>query len=337
MSSASSVVSSTDSVVITPTKTRTKKVAATTEESKKKSTRGGGAPKKKVNATPEIDTPLENTVVPTPPFNDSKDAVVTTAILIELTNPSKMFQFKTIFQNVKTFSKEINIYVNVDSFYVQTLDTNKASVFELTLPASWFDRWIVPKNAVIGILTTLFFNILNLAEHAILIQYNAETQSDKLMIQLQLEKCILEYELPLMDIECEMMEIPEAETNVDCKMKSVFFFTLVDKLKKFGGDEIVLSCTEEMVVLSSKTMEAGSINAQIQIADLTEYAIGGADTIRSAYAMNYMYNIAIFYKVAEFVEVHLSIEQPLKVVFMLGDDANVLFYLAPKFGEGEDS
>jgi proliferating cell nuclear antigen PCNA len=222
------------------------------------------------------------------------------------------------------------------------MDNTKVSVFELNLPASWFDRWIVPVNTVVGILTSLFFNILNLSDNSILIEYDPYNESDKLSLELRLDKCVIQYELPLLNIEADVLEIPAAEYMVDIKMKSAFFFNIVDKLKKFGGDSFEIECSEEIIHLYANTVEAGKMSVEIKIDDLTEYAIGetedGNATTLGAFGMNYIYNIAMFYKVAEFIDVHFTNGEPLKVVYSLGGEQEslIVFYLAPKYDVNDD-
>jgi proliferating cell nuclear antigen PCNA len=262
-------------------------------------------------------------------------------IVIELLNATKVQQFKSIFQNIKTFSKDINIHINKESLYIQSMDNSKVSIFELNLPSVWFDTWVVPVNCVVGILTSLFFNILNLSENNILIEYDPDHQSDKLSIELHLDKCNLAYELPLMDIESEILEIPTMDYMVDMKMKSAFFFNLVDKLKKFGGDSFDIECTEESVKLFVSTIESGKMSAEIKIEDLIEYAIGEEKTIGS-FGMSYIYNIAVFYKVSDIVEIHFTDGQPIKILYNLGgiietdDKACIVFYVAPKYDMNDD-
>jgi proliferating cell nuclear antigen PCNA len=263
-------------------------------------------------------------------------------IVIELNNATKVQQFKTIFQNIKTFSKDLNIHLNTNSLYIQCMDNSKVSIFEMNLPASWFDKWVVPLNTVVGILTTLFFTILNLSENSIVIRYDHVVASDKLNIELMLEKCVITYELPLLDIENDVMEIPAMDYMVDMKMKSAFFFSIVDKLKKFGGENFDFECTEDAVKLFANTIEAGKISAVIQIADLTEYAIGEGESV-SSFGLNYVYNIATFHKVADYIKIHFTGGEPLKMVYYLepetADDGNiamVTFYLAPKIDVNDD-
>ena len=68
---------------------------------------------------------------------------------------------------------------------------------------------------------------------------------------------------------------------------------------------------------------------------MVEYAIG-EERGSGSFGMNYVHNIAVFYKVADMVDIHFTNGEPLKVVYVLGDDASVVFYLAPKFDANEE-
>jgi hypothetical protein len=225
------------------------------------------------------------------------------------------------------------------------MDNSKISVFELNLPAIWFDKWIVPINSVVGILTSLFYNILNLSENSILIEYDPFNETDKLNIELKIDKCVITYELPLINIEVDVLQIPVVEYIVDMKMKSGFFFNIVDKLKKFGGDNFEIECNEDCVRLYANTVETGKMSAEIKIEDLMEYAIGEDKSIGS-FGMSFIYNIACFYKVSETINIHFTNGEPLKIVYMLSDclednnedrnEPRIIFYLAPKFDVNDD-
>ena len=265
-------------------------------------------------------------------------------IIIELFNNDKVQQFKIIFQNIKILSKFINININNDELNIKFMDDNKISFIEINLPSIWFDNWIVPIKCVIGISIELLYNILNLSENSISIEYDPYIETDKLSIELIMNKYRITYDLPLIDIEEESLLIPEIEYMVDLKMKSNFFFNILDKLKKFGGDNIIIEFNEENIKLIVNTIEAGEMIVLIEIDDLIEYGYGiSEEKNKGEFVISYIYNISLFYKITHDIEINFLNEQPLKIKYNIldisqnnhKDNPYIIFYLAPKLSDND--
>ena len=83
----------------------------------------------------------------------------------------------------------------------------------------------------------------------------AEKNLDKLIISLEnieenvstLEK---EFEVSLMDIDSELLEIPEIETDVDIVVSSNSFDSIINQLIMFGID-VKFTCSEKGMELES--------------------------------------------------------------------------------------
>jgi hypothetical protein len=60
---------------------------------------------------------------------------------IVISNPIKADIFTGIFQNMKTFTEHIAILFKDTGIYLQTMDSARVSIVELSLPATWFDKY----------------------------------------------------------------------------------------------------------------------------------------------------------------------------------------------------
>jgi hypothetical protein len=72
--------------------------------------------------------------------NKKNNVVIMKIVLI---NPVKSDLFALIFQHIKTFTEYINISFQKKGMYIQSMDSSHISIFEVNLPFSWFDEYIL--------------------------------------------------------------------------------------------------------------------------------------------------------------------------------------------------
>jgi DNA polymerase III sliding clamp (beta) subunit (PCNA family) len=75
----------------------------------------------------------------------------------------------------------------------------------------------------------------------------------------------------------------------------------------------------------------------INIEDLTEYSITEGEEMKLSFSLSMLHNICMYNKISKEVEIHLTKNFPMKIVYSLGDnDACFTFYLAPKISDESD-
>ena len=89
---------------------------------------------------------------------------------------------------------------------------------------------------------------------------------------------VKEFKIPLMDIDAELLEIPEAEFSADIEMISSQFGELVNQLSIFGS-EFEIKCSDNIIITGNG--ENGSMNAVIKNDDILDY--GDIKIIQSSY------------------------------------------------------
>ena len=83
---------------------------------------------------------------------------------IEIHDKSKAESFCNIFQVVKTFSEHVNLTINDEKLYVQSMDASHIVIFEIHLPKEWFDVFEKggnEENITIGIHAGVLGKVLN--------------------------------------------------------------------------------------------------------------------------------------------------------------------------------
>lgn len=248
----------------------------------------------------------------------------------------KASNFSFLFQNIKTFTEHLSVSFNKNKLYFQSTDSANITIFELNIINEWFDEFDVKKDISIGINTSILAKILSTREkgHSIKVEYT-DNEPDNLSIYFDSNnKEILkrEFEIPLVDIDTELMQIPVQDTNADIQLSSVNFSNVISQLKMFG-DYATIKCNEEIIEFTSHSVETGKMKVNININDLNEYSITENMELNMSYTLNYLNNISTFSKLTKNVFIHITENFPIKIIYYLDDteDTNksLCFYLAP--------
>jgi DNA polymerase III sliding clamp (beta) subunit (PCNA family) len=164
------------------------------------------------------------------------------------------------------------------------------------------------------------------------------------------------FEMPLIDIESEIMHIPVIEYQAEFSLPSATFAGLIQQLQLFG-DTVQFECSEEKVQLCSTSVETGKMSVDIPIDDLSEFSIDEGETMNLSFSLVQLRNICQYSKVAKEIDIKLSSTFPIciRYVFDKGtgglvsnadgqgdsdetDDsssARIMFYLAPKMNNDD--
>jgi proliferating cell nuclear antigen len=139
------------------------------------------------------------------------------------------------------------------------------------------------------------------------------------------------FELGLIEVEQDTLNIPEVEYDVDFTMKSDNFSELISELMVFGSN-LNIMCNEENLEFNASG-DAGKLKVNIPIDDLNEYAIAEGDSLDISYSLTHLGKMCLSTKLGQYVSLSISTEYPMAIKYDLGDNSSVAFYIAPKISE----
>jgi len=258
---------------------------------------------------------------------------------VTISNLAKSETFATIFQYIKNFSEQINIRFSDDRMYIQTMDSSRVSIVEIEIPKAWFDVYDVSTSTTVGISAAILGRILCSRDKKQIIEIDIPTDGcDNFTLHFlngQHTSTTFEkhFEIPMIDLDTETMNIPSMEYQAEFSLPSGHFSEIINQLKMFG-DTLEITCSEEKIALYSKSPENGKMEVEIKIDDLTNFAINEGESLQLSYSLTYLHYICLYNKLAKEVEIKLYDQFPLQVVYNLGEEATLKFFLAPKL---EDS
>ena len=268
---------------------------------------------------------------------------------LSIENKSKIEMFVALFQLLKNWGSNISLQFEHDRLYIQTMDKSHICLSNITIKNTWFTTYAVDTNTRICVDSNNFAIIINYAlKHKKMeIRFEDESDPDKMFINLlsndaasaaaatnatttgaKKENFDHFFELSLIDVEQDVLGIPEVDYNVEFTIDSKKISELISELNVFGTN-LNIRCSEELLEMNASG-DAGKLKVNIPIDDLNEYAIAEGEELDISYSLSHISRMCLSTKLGANVEIFISTEYPMSFKYSLGDDSFVSFYIAPK-------
>ena len=257
---------------------------------------------------------------------------------IIINNEKKVFQFTTILQNLKNISNDLTLDCNDDGIYAQGMDSAHVCLFELKIGPEWFDTYKCSKPCSMGINCEMLFKIISCIKEGQYIDMRHQLNTSKLTIDLLGNSYDKSFEMSLIDIESQMVELPDKEYTADIRFVSKDYSELVNQLSIFGN-KLNIRCNDNIILNSEN--EFGKVDITVKEEDIIEYMMEEDSEIDAQYGIKYINMITKFSNVNKEISIHISNSFPIKFVYNLEDwkDSSeeendtlshyIAFYLAP--------
>ena len=254
---------------------------------------------------------------------------------LSLQNKIKKDIFIALFHLLKNGSSALKLIFNETHLYIQGMDKSHVCLFDIKISSSWFTSYEVLESDFkeISIDTNFFYTILSInQEHqTLVIHYSLEPEIlniDFINEQNLKGEFSRYFQMSLADLDIEQLHIPTVEYDAEFTVNSKKMSELISQLTLFG-DTLDIKCSEETIDLIASG-DIGKMLVNIPIDDLTEYGINEGEIIELSYSLNYIHKMCLTTKLATDVEFCISESYPMRIKYDLGEDSQIMFYLAPK-------
>lgn len=252
---------------------------------------------------------------------------------LTISDKAKKDNFVSIFGLLKTCSSTVTMIYKKDELYIQGMDKSHVCLFEIKLESSWFNEYeSKDDDEFVTVDSHIFFNILSIIEEKQTLCLWSDS-GDQLNIECKSSSDSKgEYNkffnIPLVDIDSNLLEIPEVEYDVDFSIKAKKMCDITSQLLIFG-DIMNIKCNEDEIFIGCKGVN-GEMSVNIPIDDLTEYSIAEGETMNVSYSLTYLSKMCMTTKLSSEIEFGVSTEYPMRIKYSLGEGSKFLFFIAPK-------
>jgi len=257
---------------------------------------------------------------------------------IQINDKKKKDLFVSLFHILKSCSSTINLQLTSDSMHIQGMDKSHICLFNVILNGKWFDEYKLNNDAKISFSSSVFYSIISTkAENQNLHIFMKNADDDQLEIKFESEGDTKKkdfkksFKMPLIEYEYEEMNIPTPDYDAEFSFSSKQISDIFSQLNNFS-DDIIMQCSENDVNLSANGAN-GEMKVEIPIDELTSFSIVEGEIITLTYSLAYINKMCITNKLSTDIDFSLSNECPLKINYDLGDDSNLVFFIAPKMND----
>ena len=194
---------------------------------------------------------------------------------------------------------------------------------------------------MMGVHCEMLFKIISCIKEGqyIDMKYDPDSSGDKLTIDLLGNSYDKSFELSLINIDSDMVEMPEKEYTADIRFVSKDFAELINQLSIFG-DKLKISCGDSIILNSEN--EFGKVDITVKEDDIIEYIMEEGAKLESSFGIRFITMITKFSNLNKELAINVSEQFPIKLTYNLDDwkdkvnedddasiDNYISFYLAP--------
>lgn len=239
---------------------------------------------------------------------------------------------KKIFASIDGLIEEANLECTENGMFLKCMDSARVTFVSLTLEINAFESYDCPRPLVMGIKFESMKTTLNCAYNEDSVTLESTYEADYLTIKFSDEagERASEYQMMLMNIEAEPLEVPDPPFDNIVTLQSETFKKTISDLFKFGA-ECVFEVNEGSITFSTEGQTGrGKVTFNNKENKTT---IACKTHTKSTYGMRYLSNYAKAELVSPIIELGISEGLPLRVMFRQVGAISLVFYLAPKLIE----
>lgn len=259
---------------------------------------------------------------------------------ILIANAKKAEMFSQIFQNLKGMMIDtVTFRFSKDRLFIQGMDGSHVALYELFLDKYWFDAYKFEEGdlGTITISQDILERVLSMRQKNQIIKIDYSGNPDKLNIEFKNLKPTekefpKEFCLPLMEVESDLLEIPDVEYEVDFSISAKTFNLLMAQMINFDED-IKMEFSEEKIRFTASGDSLGSMKVDLfsnKVEYVEEYSIAEGSELNSSFSIKYFNAFCKFDKLSSKVNLHFSENYPMQLRYDIDDKSYMRFMLAPK-------
>jgi len=246
---------------------------------------------------------------------------------------------KKVVDAMKDLCKDVNFDCSEKGIQVQSMDSSHVALVSLLLRESAFSDFKCDRATSLGMNVDSLGKIFKMCGPTDSLKLRWQNDADTVNFQCESgeDDRIADFELKLMQIESEHMEIPEQQYKVVVKMPSSEFLKICRDLKEFGETMQIQASKDGIRFSVAGDVGTGNVVLKPREAEKPEDRVSLTvnEAVTATFALRYLVTFAKAAPLSSSVELGLGPDSPLSVKYELENAENgyMQFYLAPKIDE----
>ena len=267
-------------------------------------------------------------------------------LILGMGDKSKLNIFCDILSNTKYLSEFITFRISPNNFWSQGLTIDHCAIYEYDFKSGWFEFYEVNEsdNKTFSLSTEILSKIINTKQPSQYLVIKYENDDDHISISFKNIKTNpnknefpKEFTLPLIDVDCESLTIPETEYSVEFSISSKIFDSINSQLAIFN-ESLTICCDENNIKFQSNGHD-GSIEINLyddKVDYISQYAIEEDLKLDLDFSIKHFNTFCKFIKISNEIYMYFSDNFPMRFEYMFEDpNITINFYLAPKIKDDD--
>jgi proliferating cell nuclear antigen len=249
---------------------------------------------------------------------------------IQIKDSKKFIEWCELFKFISKMNQHITLLIKPSEVYIQIMDSAHVCLIDITIPSSWFELYESEDTKTISLVSSIFVKIFSMYTKDSIFELELMEDGDKLNIHYYNTNQNKHFEIPLMEIEQDILSPNLIETLLDFNIKSSSFDKYITELSQFG-DDVVIRCVTEKLYFESKGDE-GKLQIELEGDTLEEFNVVENYNFTAKFPVKYLSIISKFSVNYPHVHLFLDEENPVRITFN-NTDIKINYFLAPKVEE----
>jgi len=242
---------------------------------------------------------------------------------------------KKILDAIKDLVTEANFDCNTSGISLQAMDSAHVSLVSLLLREDGFSSFRADRNLALGINLASMAKILKCAQNDDTLTLKADDNANTVTFMFDGGDGARtsDFELKLMDIDSDVLGIPDTEYKAVVKMSSTEFQRICRDLTILGDTVVIAASKNQVKFTVNGELGTGNIalrhNSDVDGKD-EKTTVEVQEPVQLSFALRYLNFFTKATPLCSSVSLSMSSEVPLVVEYRIGDNGYLRFYLAPK-------
>ena len=247
----------------------------------------------------------------------------------QIKESKKAMEWIEILKFIKNLNNHITIMCTPEQMFIQLMDQSMVSLVDIIIPSTWFHIY-ESENYTFSILASILVKVFGMYSMDSMIEVFIDDKADKLNIHFIHNQQQKLFAIPLMDIEKDVLNPTEKETNLDFVIKTKLLDKYINELGMFG-EEIEIECSNDKLYLASTNNE-GSLKIEIENETLEEFNVLEDYVFKGKYCIKFLQYISKLSIIYPKIHLYLDETNPLLITFE-GTEIKIKYFIAPKFSD----
>jgi proliferating cell nuclear antigen len=232
---------------------------------------------------------------------------------------------KSVFEVLKDIINDVNVYFTPKGVHILTLDTARVTLVHMTLGSENFEEYECPTDVTAGLNMGNVYKLLKSISGQDTLTLRAEGRDImELVIENPVKKSLTNFKLKLLDINEDILDLPDIEMNVVTTMPSIDFQRITRDMGNLA--------TEMTIIREGKNLELsclGDFADQKTVIEFPE-SVKKTGSIFSLKYINLFTKATNMCASVQLMQDSENENMPIIFRYTIANLGDLRFYLAPK-------